>query len=67
MILYTIGCPQCNVLEKKLAIKGISYERCEDRDKMNELGIRFAPALQLEDGSILNFAQANKWINEGGK
>lgn len=67
MTLYTIGCPQCNVLEKKLKMKGIQYEVCTDREKMEELGIKFAPALQLDNGEIMNFAQSNKWINQGGK
>ena len=67
MILYTIGCPQCNVLEKKLMMKGVQYEVCTDREKMTELGIKFAPALQLDNGEIMNFVQANKWLNQGGK
>lgn len=67
MILYTIGCPQCNVLEKKLTMKGVQYEACTDREKMMELGIKFAPALQLDNGEIMNFVQANKWLNQGGK
>lgn len=66
MILYTIGCPQCNVLEKKLSKKGIAFDVCTDREKMEELGIKFAPALQLDTGELLNFSQANKWLNQGG-
>lgn len=66
MVLYTIDCPQCKVLEKKLAMKKVPFEISRDMEKMEELGIKFAPALQLDNGDIMNFTQANKWLNEGG-
>ena len=28
--LYTTGCPQCLILEKKLDLKGIPYEKVTD-------------------------------------
>jgi hypothetical protein len=30
IVLYTIGCPQCNVLEKKLNNAGVQYEIIND-------------------------------------
>ena len=66
VILYTIDCPKCKVLEKKLQLKGIEFEACHSMDIMRELGIIFAPALQVDGGPLMNFGQANKWINEQG-
>lgn len=63
MILYTTGCPKCKVLEQKLNAKNIAYDIVTDVDKMMNLGIQSAPALQVED-TIYNFADAIKYVNE---
>lgn len=42
---------------------GIEYEICTDIDCMLALGMRDAPNLQV-GGTILNFAEAWKWIKE---
>lgn len=61
--LYTIHCPQCRVLEAKLNQKHIDYEIITDVEEMREMGIKSAPALEV-DGQILNFSQAIKWVRE---
>ena len=61
--LYTTHCPQCKVLEMKLAKKGIQYEECDDVEKMKQIGIKAAPALEV-DGDLLSFKQAINWVNE---
>lgn len=67
IILYTIHCPQCNILKKKLDSKGIKYTEVTDRDRMKELGIVSSPILSI-DGELLPMKQANDWINaQGGK
>ena len=62
--LYTTHCPRCKVLEKKKTKKGINYEEIDSMDIMTENGFKSVPVLELEDGTILDFAKANSWINE---
>lgn len=73
VILYTIDCPKCLVLERKLNDKGIKYQVCKDRDLMMQLGFNEMPMLriitfddnkELSGMTNLNFVQAVKWINE---
>lgn len=65
IILYTIDCPKCKVLEKKLESNSITFEKCYDTNKMIELGFTQTPQLEV-DGVIMNFTEAIKWINERG-
>lgn len=63
MVLYTTGCPKCRILEKKLWDKGIDFEKCDDREVMNNLGIASVPVLKLDDGSMLGYFEAVKHVN----
>lgn len=63
VVLYTIDCPKCKVLEKKMKMKGIEFEACHDMKKMEELGMTSAPRVQVDDGELMDFTKANKWIN----
>ena len=60
--LYTTHCPKCSVLAKKLEQKGISYTECVDVDTMQSMGITAVPVLKV-DNNIMNFSEANAWIN----
>lgn len=60
--LYSTHCPKCIVLEKKLAAKNIEFTLVEDQDVMIEKGFMAAPMLEV-DGEIMNFTQANEWLN----
>ena len=62
VVLFSTHCPRCNVLEKKLQQKNISYEEVNDVDIMEEKGYLSVPVLEV-DGEIMNFAAANTWIN----
>lgn len=62
IILYTIGCPKCKVLESKLDKKGIKYERCEDIETMRQKNLKSAPVLEV-DGELMEFSLAIKWVN----
>ena len=62
VILYTTECPKCKVLEAKLQLKDIEYERVDDIDIMNKKGFMEAPMLEV-DGQVMNFVDANTWIN----
>lgn len=62
IILYTIDCPRCLVLEKKLNDKHISYEVCKDREMMKQEGFSMLPILSV-NGRCLDFGKAVNWIN----
>lgn len=66
MILYSSGCPRCEILKKKLDAKGFQYDIFNDIDKMIEMGIETVPVLEV-DGEMLNYVEAVKWINEKEK
>lgn len=63
IILYTQGCPKCQILEKKLAQKSIEYVEVNDTQQMLDMGLKSVPWLEV-DGQMMDFNQANKWINE---
>lgn len=63
IILYSTGCPKCNVLKKKLAAKGITYTENNNTEQMVALGIDTVPILNV-NGKLLNFQEAAAWINE---
>lgn len=65
IVLYTIGCPKCNVLKSKLDKKGIHYITCTSIDEMKRLSIDDKPFPMLRvDDNILDFHDANEWVNQ---
>lgn len=65
VVLYSTDCPRCIVLEKKLAQKGIEFEKNMTFDKREMIAKGFASAPLLEvDGQIMKFEDAVKWVNE---
>ena len=64
MILYTVDCPKCKVLEKKLNNANISFEICKDTKLMTEKNISKLPMLEV-DGKMLTFKEAVDMINKG--
>ena len=65
VIVYsTPACPKCKILKAKLDKKGISYIEEHSIEKMQELGIDAVPCLQIDEGLLMNFGEANKWVNE---
>ena len=60
--LYTIDCPKCKVLEKKLDAKGIIYEITKDKEEMAAKKMYDLPVLEV-DNKILDFNEAVNWIN----
>lgn len=61
--LYTIHCPKCNILEKKLNAAGITYLRIDDRDEIAKQGFDLMPVLEVDD-KIMGFKEAVDWVNE---
>lgn len=62
--LYSTHCPRCRVIELKLQKKKIDYQIIDDEKKMEAEHIKTAPCLKLSTGELLEFSQANKWIDE---
>lgn len=63
IILYSTGCPQCNILKNKLKTKGITFIENTDREQMLSMNFVRVPVLEV-NGKRMEFAEANKWINE---
>ena len=62
-ILYSIDCPKCKVLQKKLSDARIQYAYCTDREEMVYRGITSLPMLLVND-VLLDFSEALDWISE---
>lgn len=67
VVLYSTGCPRCNVLKKKLSERRIEFEECSDVEEMRELGITTVPMLRVSNDdacdSVLDFVSAVQWVN----
>lgn len=61
---FSTHCPKCNVLKAKLEEKNVEYEEVDSIDEMLAIGIKSAPNIQLEDGTLLDFSNALKWVKE---
>lgn len=47
IIFYTTNCPKCKVLKTKMDKIKLTYEICEDVERMLDLGIQTAPPFKL--------------------
>ena len=67
IILYTIDCPKCKVLEAKLNKKGIQFKTEKDESIINnvckEFQINSLPILKINN-NFYNFSEAIKWVGE---
>lgn len=63
IILYSNGCPKCNILKKKLKDKNIRYIEENNQEVMLDMGLKTVPWLSI-DSEMMDFNQAVKWINE---
>lgn len=61
--LYSTGCPQCNVLKRKLEAANIEYTLNTDQEEMMNLGFRSAPVLKVDDVYYI-FTDALAWLKE---
>ena len=64
IILFSTGCPKCNVLKKKLDNSNIKYVEVSDINYMMQLGITTVPVLKVGE-DLLQYADAVKLINKG--
>lgn len=63
VVLYSTGCPKCEVLKTKLEAKNIEFSTNDNVDEMLSMGINQVPVLKVND-EFLEFSKANDWINE---
>lgn len=61
IILYSTGCPKCNVLKKKLAESNIEYTESNSVKDLLDRGIDEVPVLKVNNEYLL-FKQAVDWI-----
>lgn len=64
IILYSTGCPKCNVLKRKMEKKNIAYKEISDLDIIKSKGITAVPYLQIDNQKLMDFSTANTWINQ---
>ncbi len=54
--IYSTGCKRCKKLLKKIDQQGaLEYTVCDDRDLMFLKGVKTVPAMELEDGTLLDY------------
>lgn len=63
VIMYSTGCPKCEVLKRKLTAAGIVYTENNDVDAMRLMGIDVVPVLKVDD-TLMDFKEAVSWINK---
>lgn len=63
VVLYSTGCPKCEVLKTKLEAKNIEFSTNDNVDEMLSIGINQVPVLKVNE-ELLEFSKANDWINE---
>ena len=64
IVLYTIDCPNCLILEKKLKAKNIEFLKVSDKETIIAKGFGDSsfPILEV-DGEMMNYKTAIQWIN----
>ena len=55
-------CPKCKVLKMKLDKAGVDYQANENIEDAMALGIKTLPYIQLDDGTLLDFGEAVKYL-----
>lgn len=61
-VLYTVDCPKCKILERKLDEKGIEYQVVKDLDTMLAMGMMSAPMFRA-DGELMDYKAAIQWLS----
>lgn len=64
IILYTINCPSCLILEKKLQSKNIEFLKVSDEETIKAKGFGDSSFPILEVGGVtMNYKTAIQWVN----
>lgn len=62
VILYSMGCPACGVLKKKLDEKRVRYTENNSVKEMTALGIKQVPVLKVGD-HMMTLKEAVDWVS----
>ena len=64
IVLYTIDCPNCIILEKKLKAKNIEFLKISDKDAIIAKGFGDSsfPILDV-NGVVMSYKTAIEWVN----
>ena len=60
--IYTIGCPACNVLIKKIVQKDLQATLIQDQKTFDELNIDVFPMMRIDNGPLMNYQEALDWL-----
>lgn len=64
IVLYTIDCPSCLILEKKLKSKNIEFLKVSDKETIISRGLGDSSFPMLDvDGVMMSYKTAIQWIN----
>ena len=64
VVLYTIGCKSCEILEKKLEAKNIKFLRVSDEETLIAKGFEKSTFPILEVGGVvMSYKTAVQWVN----
>lgn len=63
IMLYSNGCPCCEVLKGALDLAGIPYDTVTDVELMLSMGMTRLPML-CADGKMMNYPTALQWLKE---
>ena len=61
IILYSTGCPKCNILERRLTNDKIEFSITDNVDKLIDMGFQNAPVLQIDD-NFIDYTNAMKLL-----
>lgn len=61
VILYSMHCPKCMILKKKLLDKDIKFKEINSVSEMTKRGFMSVPILEV-DGNIMDYQQASEWM-----
>lgn len=64
VIVYSTGCPKCELLKKQLKDNKIAFSEVTDTIEMLSLGFDEVPMLKY-DGKIFDYTEAVKAIKNG--
>lgn len=62
-ILYSTGCPRCEVLKKKLTEKNVEFTEKNSVEEMLSIGITRVPVLSFNE-MLMDFKEAVEWVNK---
>lgn len=65
IIIFSNGCPKCEVLKTKMDNANLNYKTSTDFQEIIDRGFETLPVLKVNN-EYLDFVSAVKWIANGG-